>query len=49
MKFRFPKVELKVPKAEGSLEKITYVKYLNSEEMTILVKDRFLNWNEMVK
>jgi len=32
---------------EEGIEK-TYVKNLNAEEMTLLIKDKFMNWKDLV-
>jgi hypothetical protein len=43
---------IRMPKAVLEIEKDgvtkTYQKYLNVEEMTLLIKDKFTNWKELV-
>ena len=42
---RFPKAELML---ETEHKKKTYEKYLNAEDMILLIKDKFINWKELV-
>ena len=44
--YRFPKAVLIAENEQGVEE--TYTKYLNSDDMILLVKDKFYNWSELL-
>jgi len=41
-----PRAELVVPDDVGGDK--TFVKILNTDEMTVLIKDSFINWKDLV-